>query len=164
MDQETLRDLFQHQQWADNHILNAIRNHAGAAEDPDLRRRLHHMVDVQRGFLALIQVKPFDVTAERRIPDSFDEIEGKFHEAHAETLALVDSLDTPSLARSMDMPWIPGLQLQIGQALLQVAMHSQHHRAQCAMRLRELGATPPMVDYILWLKERQGEPETDAAG
>jgi uncharacterized damage-inducible protein DinB len=35
--------------------------------------------------------------------------------------------------------------------MLQVALHSVHHRAQVSMRLRELAAAPPQVDYIDWL-------------
>ena len=29
-------------------------------------------------------------------------------------------------------------------------MHSQHHRAQNATRLRELGGKPPTTDLIVW--------------
>ena len=38
--------------------------------------------------------------------------------------------------------------------MMQVAMHSLGHRAQCATRLRALGGNPPNTDFILWLKER----------
>lgn len=155
MDIETLRDLFRHQQWADNLMLAAIRSHPGAAEDTDLRTRLHHIIGVQRGFLALVLERPFDVAAEMKIPETFDGIAHRFEEAHADAAALLERLDTGALAEPMQMPWIPDLSLQVGQGLLQAVMHSQHHRGQCAMRLRELGATPPMVDYILWLKHRQ---------
>jgi uncharacterized damage-inducible protein DinB len=30
-------------------------------------------------------------------------------------------------------------------------MLSQGHRAQCTKRLRRLGGTPSMTDYIVWL-------------
>jgi uncharacterized damage-inducible protein DinB len=42
--------------------------------------------------------------------------------------------------------------------MMQVVMHSQGHRSQCATRLRQLGGTPPAMDFVLWLKERP-EPE-----
>jgi uncharacterized damage-inducible protein DinB len=35
-------------------------------------------------------------------------------------------------------------------------MHSEHHRAQVATRLRALGGNPPMTDYILWVRDLQG--------
>jgi len=34
--------------------------------------------------------------------------------------------------------------------LLQALTHSQHHRGQNASRMRELGVTPPMTDFIIW--------------
>ncbi len=157
MDIETLRDLFRHQEWADNLILAAVRSHPGAAADADLRTRLHHIAGVQRGFLALALRRPFDVASEMRIPDSLEELERRFEEAHADAAALLARLDDAGLAAPMEMPWIPDVRLQVGQGLLQAVMHSQHHRGQSAMRLRELGATPPTVDYILWIKERQAK-------
>jgi uncharacterized damage-inducible protein DinB len=33
-------------------------------------------------------------------------------------------------------------------------MHSHGHRAQCAAMLRELGGTPPAMDFITWLAGR----------
>ena len=39
----------------------------------------------------------------------------------------------------------------LGQTITQVAMHSVHHRAQINARLRELGAAPPIIDYIAWI-------------
>ena len=155
MDIETLRDLFQHQKWADNQILAAIRSHPAAAADSNLRTRLHHIVGVQRGFLALILERPFDVAEEMKTPETLDSVVHRFEEAHTDAIALVERLDTAALSEPMQMPWVPDLSLQVGQGLLQAVMHTQHHRGQCAMRLRELGGSPPMVDYILWLKNRQ---------
>ena len=43
------------------------------------------------------------------------------------------------------------------EALTQCAMHSQWHRGQNAMRLRELGGEPPAVDLIVWYWK--GRPE-----
>ena len=34
---------------------------------------------------------------------------------------------------------------------LHLALHTAHHRGQVNARLRELGAEPPLVDYIAWL-------------
>jgi uncharacterized damage-inducible protein DinB len=155
MNLETLRELYLHQEWADNRILDAVRAHSAAAGDEDMRRRLHHMAGVQRGFLALFLAKPFDVASEMRLPETLEEIERRFAEAHERADAFLKGLDEAALTHSFDMPWISGLRITVGQAMLQVVMHSQHHRAQCSMRLRELGGTPPMVDYIMWLKERQ---------
>jgi uncharacterized damage-inducible protein DinB len=155
MDLQTIQELYLHQQWADTRILEAIRAHPPAAQDEDMRTRLNHIGGVHRGFLSLFLAKPFDAASEMRVPETLDEIERRFSEAHTRGFQFVQSLDDADLGRPMDMPWISGLRLTVGQALLQVVMHSQHHRAQCSMRLRQLGGSPPIVDYIMWLKDRQ---------
>ena len=47
-----------------------------------------------------------------------------------------------------------GIDVSVRQAILQICMHTQGHRAQCATRLRALGGTPPGTDYVLWIKEK----------
>jgi hypothetical protein len=48
---------------------------------------------------------------------------------------------------------------------MQVVMHSQSHRGQCASRSREPGGKPPMTDFIIWLRTRPAPVwETLAAG
>jgi uncharacterized damage-inducible protein DinB len=37
-----------------------------------------------------------------------------------------------------------------GVLLLQALTHSQHHRGQNVSRMRQLGATPPMTDFVIW--------------
>jgi uncharacterized damage-inducible protein DinB len=149
-----LRELFDHQAWADAAILNAIRANESAASDEPLRKTLHHIVMVQRAFLSIFVKRPFDMEKELQAPASLGEFETLFRETQAEELAFVRRLEPADLSRDIDMPWIPGLRISLSQALLQVVMHSQSHRGQCASRLRALGGTPPATDYILWLKER----------
>jgi len=40
----------------------------------------------------------------------------------------------------------------------QVVLHSEHHRAQNATRLRELGGAPPPTDYIVWILDGRPAP------
>jgi uncharacterized damage-inducible protein DinB len=40
---------------------------------------------------------------------------------------------------------------KVVEAMLQVVMHSGYHHGQVNARLRELGAEPPLTDYIVWL-------------
>jgi len=44
------------------------------------------------------------------------------------------------------------------EALVQVAMHSLHHRGQNIARLRQVGGEPKNVDWIIWLWK--GKPES----
>ena len=58
------------------------------------------------------------------------------------------------------MPWAKQIEAQLGRppaistladTCFQVASHSTYHRGQVNARLRELGAEPPLVDYIAWI-------------
>ena len=49
--------------------------------------------------------------------------------------------------------------LTMGETLLQVVNHSTYHRGQINSRLREVGGTPPMTDFIAWVG--LGKPVVD---
>ena len=66
------------------------------------------------------------------------------------------------------IPWAEFIEREIGQApapaqlgemMFQVTSHSVHHRAQINRRVRELGGTPRMVDFIGWVW--RGHPAPD---
>ena len=63
------------------------------------------------------------------------------------------SLDEAALARKVRVPWFPEppCVVSVTDALLQVCMHSQHHRGQNMTRLKALGAKALNVDYLIWL-------------
>ena len=149
----TLRSLFAHQEWADTQLLKAVREHAGAAADEELRKLLHHVVVVQRYFLSRFLQREFDEN-DMKAPESFDALEAMSRETHGEERAFVEGMDEGALARRVELPHLRDFTPSAGDLMLQVVMHSQGHRAQCAARLRMLGGSPPTTDYILWLKDR----------
>ena len=73
--------------------------------------------------------------------------------------------DPDTLARPVEMPWAKRFAATTGQithptlarSALHLALHSAHHRGQVNVRLRALGAEPPLVDYIAWIWK--GQPE-----
>lgn len=149
-----LAELFDHQAWADAALLEAVRACPAARDDEKMRHTLHHIVMVQRAFLSIFLKRPFDMAAESKQPESLDALVARFRETHPEELAFVKQVDEAALARPIETPRFPGAKLTHAQAMMQVVMHSQSHRGQCAVRLREAGGQPPTLDYILWLKDR----------
>jgi uncharacterized damage-inducible protein DinB len=149
-----LAELFNHQAWADATLLAAIRACPAALDDEKLRQALHHMITVQRAFLALFVKWPLDMNAELKPPDSLDVLASRFRDTHPAEIAFVKGLDPAALDRAIEPPWLPGAKLTLAQAMLQVLMHSQSHRGQCLSRLRAAGGQPPTLDFILWLKDR----------
>lgn len=155
---ELIQSLFAHLAWADRAILTAVAAHDGAYADDELRKWLLHTVTVQRFFLSLLQQVPFDREREGQVPGAVDEMERRFAEAHADGAAYTARLDDAELARAIEFP-VPAwkhFHPSVRDALMQISMHSEHHRAQVAMRLRALGGTPPPTDYIIWVRDVKG--------
>lgn len=46
-------------------------------------------------------------------------------------------------------------QSRIGDIVTHVINHGTHHRGQILARLRELGQTPPSLDFIFWVRQTQ---------
>ncbi|MGC9946401.1 MAG: DinB family protein [Bryobacteraceae bacterium] len=152
---EPIQSLFAHMAWADAALFNAVGAHEGAFADEELRKLLYHIVVVQRFFLSLCQQRSFDMARFRQVPGSAGEIQRQFAEAHADGAAYTARLDEAELARTIEFP-VPAwkdFHPAVRDALMQVAMHSEHHRAQVAMRLRALGGAPPPTDYIVWVRD-----------
>jgi len=61
------------------------------------------------------------------------------------------------------VPWFPDFQPKVSEALMQVVLHTQHHRAQIATLLRALGGDPKPVDYIVWVSKNRPEPRWHSA-
>lgn len=149
-----LKDLVLHKEYANASLLKAIRQHEPAAEDPELRKLLHHIILANRYWLFLILGRPFAVEEESRLPESIGGITALYRETHAQELQWIAQLHEDDLPRTLETPFIPGLRCSVAQAIMQVCLHSQGHRAQCASLFRSFGGDPPALDFILWLKER----------
>ena len=154
-----LLDLFDHMHWADARVWEAALRCEPARNDAALRDNLLHLHGVQRGFLDAWTNQPFnfrinyeDTSLERE----YIAVRGYYEPARA----FLASLNADDLSRPLIVPWKtwaeralgrPVADTSLSETVLQVFMHSTHHRAQANTRLRALGAAPPLVDYIAWL-------------
>jgi uncharacterized damage-inducible protein DinB len=148
-----LQDLTRHKWYANASLVKAIRGHEAAAQDPELQKGLHHILLANRFWLLLSMDLQFVVEEESRIPESLEAIAAQYRETHEQEMRWISLVQETDLARVLESPFIPGRSCSVSQALMQVCLHSQGHRAQCATRLRLLGGVPPTLDFILWLKE-----------
>lgn len=158
------RALLGHAEWADALIWKAAL--AGGEDDPELRAKLHHLHTVQWAYLHIWRgehIRPREL-------NSFPTLSaiGRWaREYHLEVSPYLASLTEPDASREVRFPWADQLVQRFGQAqaatwaesVLQVAMHSSHHRGQVSRRLRELGAESPLTDYIAWVW--MGRPVAD---
>jgi uncharacterized damage-inducible protein DinB len=153
-----LKDLMAHAEWA-----NAVYFHAWgkspARDHEELRRRASHLVGVQQGFLATLRgQQPGGPSAGP--PDTFEQLQARAETCHAGLNEFVASLSPESLSNTVQIVWFrdPPCIITVAQALVQVAMHSQHHRGQCMTRLKDLGGEPQNVDWIIWLWKEKPQP------
>ena len=151
---QMIRDLIAHKAYANSLMLTAIREHPDASTDPELRELLHHILVSNRFWTLTCLGLPFDRAQETIGPTTLEAlIENYDVTQHIENAWMAGATEA-EMARMIDSPLIPGARCTVAQALLQVCMHSQGHRSQCAKMLRRLGGTPPMTDFILWLANR----------
>ena len=149
-----IRDLIAHKAYANSLMLTAIREHPDASRDPELCELLHHILVSNRFWTLTCLGLPFDRAQETIVPARLEAlIENYEVTQHIESAWMAGATEA-EMARMIDSPLIPGAHCTVGQALMQVCMHSQGHRSQCAKMLRRLGGTPPMTDFILWLSTR----------
>lgn len=156
----TLRELLAHQAWADAALLNAVLRHPPATQDEPLRKTLHHIGVVQLFFTSLMLDREFDAAVEVQPPAQTSALIPYFQRAAAACADSIANLTPDGLERPLPTPYFKDNPPTVREALLQLILHSQNHRGQCATRLRELGGQPPVLDYIIW-KVTRPEPQWD---
>lgn len=158
---QLLRDLYLHQSWADAELWSALEAHHGALADDVITKRAHHIHFVQHAYLWVIEGRnerlPSTTPSDFKTPD---ELKRYAHEYHERMIPLLDRMDGARLSNQVTIPWFrqPSLTVTVEEALTQAAMHSHYHRGQNATRLRELGGTPPLTDFIVWLWKSRPQP------
>jgi uncharacterized damage-inducible protein DinB len=156
-----LRDLMGHAEWA-----NAVFFHAWdvspARDHEEMRRRVGHILGVQQGFLSVLHGEA-PGTPPTGPPPTFEALKDRAKAGHAGIREFAAGLDPEAMARTVRIPWFPDppCVITVAEALVQVAMHTQHHRGQCMTRLKDFGGEPKNVDWIIWLWKQKPEGRWD---
>jgi len=158
MDATILSDLYPHMEWADATVWSAVLVDERASGDARLRELLYHTHLVQQVFLRMWRGEPRDTPF-----PTFDaprELMGWARAFHRDAPSQLATLGPDALTAPRPHSWIdlvekelgrPPAMTTMGDTLLQVALHTHYHRGQVNMRLRDVGGTPPLVDYIAWV-------------
>jgi uncharacterized damage-inducible protein DinB len=156
-----LRDLLAHAEWA-----NAVFFHAWAKsparDHEEMRRRVGHVVGVQQGFLAILRGETPGGPPEGP-PPPFGELKTRAVASHAALRDFAAGLTPDGLQRKVRIAWFPDppCVVSVAEALVQVAMHTQHHRGQLMTRLKDFGGEPKNVDWIIWLWKQRPQARWD---
>ena len=154
-----VRELARHMAWADDTVWDAVLATTQAGSDSKIADTLHHIHLVQHIFLQAWRGSGFAVR-ERGEFSSLDDIAAWGDEAHRDIQAFANTVTAEAMDREFRMPWAAHYEQQAGQpagahtlgeSMLQVFLHTQHHRGQVCTRLRDVGGVPPIVDFIVWL-------------
>ena len=150
--------LFTHMEWADSLIWKSVLATDAAREDRTVMERLHHIHMVQRIYLRMWQGAP----DRGRELDSFQDLQEVLtwaREYYHDLRQFRESIDAEILSKPVEFPWAGELVKWFGEArsatggetVIQVAMHTSHHRGQLCTMIRQLGGEPPLVDFVGWL-------------
>src|SRR5262245_46119698 len=160
MDINLLRQLIRHMEWADAEVWRAVLAHEPAGQDKRLRDLLTHLHLVQRFFLVTWKNVPIDPSRGEPEFAAAADLRAWAQTYYAEANQFLDSLDEHALTSDVVMPWVKSFEAEtgrtfstptLGETIFQVTSHSTYHRGQVNARLREVGGTPPLVDYIAWI-------------
>ena len=166
---DALRDLVRHMEWADARMWNAVPLDA---TDLRLRVLLTHIHVVQYAFLTIWTEGDVNAVFQKeKAFTALDDVRNWARRYFPQVNTFVDEVSTERLAQPVQMPWAaqiaeylghePGV-TTVAETLFQVTSHSTYHRGQVNARLRDLGAEPPLVDYIAWLWSGRPAPEWKA--
>jgi len=150
MDRNALANLARYQSWADAEHWKALHANPALLEDAEIRKRLNHMLgafEFLRQAAANGEIPDPALTSKER--ENAEELERAMTESNRNMVSMLETID---LGRKVSFPRGPKgpFQAPAGDVVMQALMHSQHHRAQNASRMRQLEINPPMTDYILW--------------
>lgn len=162
-----LSDLLRHAEWADAAVWRCVLERDDLVSDEKVRFWLHHVHIVQHAYPRVWTGRPLDMPELADFDDTASILRWG-REGHAGLQGFLDGTSDERLDEVLELPWAEELREAFGrppepvtvrQTATQVALHSLHHRAQIAARVRELGGEPPMIDFIAWLWLGRPGPE-----
>lgn len=162
---DELNGLAVHMEWADAHVWATALQSSAARGDERVRGWLHHLHTVQRAFLSFWRQEPasfVDIA-------SFDGLPSMAtwgRAGLADLRGFLATADAGVAARRIELPWAARfaptggavVHPTLAETVVHLSLHTAHHRGQVNARLRELGAEPPLVDYIAWIWKGRPEP------
>ncbi len=146
-----LRDLLAHAEWA-NAVFFHTWGKSPVRDHEELRTRMGHILGVQEGFLAILRGESTAMPPQGP-PPAFVDLKARAEACHARLRDFVAALRPDTSTQTVRIPWFPDppCVITVAEALVQVALHTQHHRGQCMTRLKDFGGEPKNVDWIIWL-------------
>jgi uncharacterized damage-inducible protein DinB len=152
--------LFAHLAWADEHVLQSLRD---AGEDASQAEELFaHILGAELVWLSRIQGRAADVPVWPSL--SLDECAALAARVRGEYDRFLSGLDVAEAARMVHYRNSAGFEFdsKVEDILLHVALHGAYHRGQIALLVRAAGSTPAPTDYIAFVRGAPAATRTPA--
>ncbi len=166
MDVNESRFLLLHMEWADSLAFSAALGVPALAQDESLLKRLYHFHSTQWAYLQLFRGRPIEIPHLQELPDL--QSMGKWvRRFYRDLAAFLDEIDEARLRQRVEFPFAAKIverfgsmaPTTVGECILQLALHTAHHRGQVMTGLRESGCEPPTIDFIVWLWKQRPAPQ-----
>ena len=162
---DQIRALHDYNEWATGHVLDA----ASALSEEELSRELgasfgsvrgnlSHIAHAQAIWLSRWTGERFAAPPQPESGRAIEALRESFRVSHEGLHRFLGTLDEDRLSRQFSYVDTQGNAQQrvLWQAMLHLANHGTHHRAETAMLLTALGHPPRQLDYIFFELERAG--------
>lgn len=159
--------MLRQMEWADAIVWRTVLAHPPAAEDAKIRELLLHIAIVQHAYLALWKKEPVTIPE----PDAFADrnaLRDWVRTVYEPSIAFIAGAGDATLDAPFEAPWAEQFTRLLGrepaaasiaESVVQMTSHSTYHRGQINARLRTLGGSPKLVDFITWVWIAKPAPE-----
>ena len=165
MQQKDILILYGYSYWATDRVLNAARRLTTeqfvtpiVPDHGSIRKTLVHTLSAERTWRMRCQegVSPTAPLAEADFP-SLEALAEAWREEEARMRVYLDGLTDDALAGPVRYRTTKGIPFEhpVWLALAQAVNHGTQHRAEAALMLTVLGASPGDLDLIMYLREMQ---------
>lgn len=155
-----IRRLFAHLAWADAHVLESIRE---AGNPPRARELLAHILGAELVWLSRIEGEKADIAVWPELSLYQCGIHaGRVREEYEQFLGSIGEDDLTTSVHYINSAG-NAFDSEVGDILLQVALHGAYHRGQIAMMVRDGGAVPSPTDYIGFVRGAPAATRMDGA-
>jgi uncharacterized damage-inducible protein DinB len=150
------RDLARYQEWADAQFFSRWKRFPEAGKNEEIIKLANHLVIVQKLFINSLE----DVAVAAPEKDSpllpAEELRQICRENHQRLSRYLKDIDEDELTRPVRIPWFPSdFGLTVSDTILQMVLHTQHHRAQVLQGVGRYAEKSMVVDYIAWLYKKK---------
>ena len=153
------KGLFRYDAWATGLIIDTLEQHEiGEVELEPMKRWVSHLVRAQQVWYGRIQATDEAHTAIWKV-DTLETSRLMNQRMLGRWKQLLASCTGETLKKVVHYQNSKGVAFQtpLWQILTHVVNHGTHHRAQISAAIRAAGHTPPMTDFIQYVRQYQDE-------